>query len=44
MNINHELLQFYIYKKQVKRKDAPEILAEKFYRRYCAAAATYKRP
>ena len=28
MNINHELLQFYIYKKLVKRKDAPEILRE----------------
>ncbi len=28
MNINHELLQFYIYKKLVKRKDAPEILSE----------------
>ena len=28
MNINHELLQFYIYKKLVKRKDAQEILEE----------------
>ena len=28
MNINHELLQFYIYKKLVRRKDAPEILSE----------------
>ena len=28
MNINHELLQFYIYKKLVKRRDAPEILRE----------------
>lgn len=28
MNINYELLQFYIYKKLVKRKDIPEILAE----------------
>jgi len=28
MNINHELLQFYIYKKLVKRKEAQEILSE----------------
>ena len=28
MNINHELLQFYVYKKLVKRKDSPEILEE----------------
>ncbi len=28
MNINHELIQFYIYKKLVKRKDAQEILEE----------------
>ncbi|MBQ8414371.1 MAG: type II/IV secretion system protein [Clostridia bacterium] len=28
MNINHELLQFYIYKKLVKRKKSAEILAE----------------
>ena len=28
MNINQELLQFYSYKKLVKRKKAPEILAE----------------
>lgn len=28
MNINHELLQFYIYKKLVKRKKSAEIIAE----------------
>lgn len=28
MNINYELLQFYIYKKLVKRKEAQEILSE----------------
>lgn len=28
MNINYELLQFYIYKKLVKKKDAEEILSE----------------
>ena len=28
MNINKELLQFYIYKKLIKRKKAPEILSE----------------
>ena len=28
MNINHELLQFYIYKKLIKRKAAAEILEE----------------
>ncbi len=28
MNINHELLQFYIYKKLVKRKKSAEILSE----------------
>ena len=28
MNINHELLQFYIYKKIIKKKQAPKILEE----------------
>ena len=28
MNINHELLQFYVYKKLVKRKKSAEIIAE----------------
>ena len=28
MNINADLLQFYIYKKIIQRKDAPEILSE----------------
>ena len=28
MNINRELLQFYTYKKLIKRKKAPEILSE----------------
>ena len=28
MNINKELLQFYVYKKLIKRKKAPEILSE----------------
>lgn len=28
MNINHELLQFYIYKRLIRRKDADTILAE----------------
>lgn len=28
MNINHELLQFYVYKKLIKKKEMPEILSE----------------
>ena len=28
MNINQELLQFYAYKKLIKRKEIPDILAE----------------
>ena len=28
MNINHELLQFYIYKKVIKKKQAPKILED----------------
>lgn len=28
MNINYELLQFYVYKKIIKKKDVDDILAE----------------
>ena len=28
MNINNDLLQFYVYRKLIKKKDVPDILAE----------------